>query len=55
MINNIFTVRNMFCLHNDYNSFLVGKPTVFKICNYGIVLAKVRCVIFLDCFELFSC
>jgi hypothetical protein len=36
-----FTVRNVFCLHMDYSSFFGGKLTVFKICNYGIVLAKV--------------
>jgi hypothetical protein len=41
MTNNIFTVRNMFCPHKDYNSFLCGKLTVFKLCNYGIILANV--------------
>jgi hypothetical protein len=46
MINNIFKVRNMFCSHKDYNSFLGGKLTVFKLCNYRIVLAKVSRVIF---------
>jgi hypothetical protein len=41
MTNNIFTVRNVFCPHKDYSSFLGDKLTVFKLCNYGIVLAKV--------------
>jgi hypothetical protein len=31
----------MYCPHKDYNSFLGGKLTLFKLCNYGIVLAKV--------------
>jgi hypothetical protein len=43
MTNNIFTVRNMFYTYKDYNSFLGSKLTVFKLCNYGIVLAKVLC------------
>jgi hypothetical protein len=46
MTNNVFMVKNMFCLHNDYNSFLGGKLTLFKLCNYRIVLAKVGRVIF---------
>jgi hypothetical protein len=46
MTNNIFTVRNMFCPHKDYSSFLGDKVTVFKFCNYGFVLAKVSGVIF---------
>jgi hypothetical protein len=41
MTKNIFVVRNMFCPHKDYTSFLGGKLTVFKLCNYGIVLGKV--------------
>jgi hypothetical protein len=35
MINNIFTVRNVFCPHKDYSRFLCGKLTIFKLCNYG--------------------
>jgi hypothetical protein len=46
MTNNVFTVRNIFCPHKDYSSFLGGKLIVFKLCNYGIVLAKVSRVIF---------
>jgi hypothetical protein len=46
MANNIFTARNMFYPYKDYNSFLGGKLTVFKLCNYGIMLALVRRVIF---------
>jgi hypothetical protein len=30
----------------DYSSFLGDKLTVFKLCNYGIVLAQVSHVIF---------
>jgi hypothetical protein len=41
MANNIFMVRNMFFPHKDYSSFLGGKLTLFKLCNYGIVLTKV--------------
>jgi hypothetical protein len=43
MTNNIFTVRNMLCPHEDFSSFLGGKLVVFKFCNYGFVLAKVWC------------
>jgi hypothetical protein len=25
----------MFCPHKDYSSFLGGKLTMFKLCNYG--------------------
>jgi hypothetical protein len=46
MTNNTFMVRNIFCSHKDYNSFLRGKLTMFKLCNYRIVLAKVSRVIF---------
>jgi hypothetical protein len=46
MSNNIFTVRNVFCPHKDYSSFLGGKITMFKLYNYGIMLAKVSRVIF---------
>jgi hypothetical protein len=46
MANNIFTVRNMFYPHKDYSSFWGGKLLVFKLRNYGIVLAKVSHVIF---------
>jgi hypothetical protein len=35
MTNNIFTVRNVFCPHKDYSSFLSGKLTMFKLCNYS--------------------
>jgi hypothetical protein len=52
MANNVFTVRNVFCPHKDYSSFLGGKLTVFIFCNYGIVLDKVLCD-FWDCFVLF--
>jgi hypothetical protein len=34
------------CPHKDYSSFLGGKLTLFKLCNYRIVLAKVGRVIF---------
>jgi hypothetical protein len=46
MTNNVFVVKNVFCLHKDYSSFLGGKLTLFKLCNYRIVLAKVGRVIF---------
>jgi hypothetical protein len=46
MTNHIFMVRNMFCPHKDYSSFLGGKLIMFKLCNYGIMLAKVSRVIF---------
>jgi hypothetical protein len=46
MTNIIFTVRNVFRPRKDYSSFLGGKLTLFKLCNYGIVLAKVSRVIF---------
>jgi hypothetical protein len=46
MPNNIFTVRNVFCPHRNYNSVLGGKLTVFKLCNYEIMLAKVSRAIF---------
>jgi hypothetical protein len=46
MTNNIFTVRNVIYPHKDYSSFLGAKLTVFKLRNYGIVLAKVSRVIF---------
>jgi hypothetical protein len=39
-------VRNVFYPHKDYSSFLSGKLTMFKLCNYRIVLAKVGRVIF---------
>jgi hypothetical protein len=35
MTNNIFMVRNVFYPHKDYNSFLGGNLTVFKLCNYN--------------------
>jgi hypothetical protein len=38
--------RNVFCPHKDYSSLLGGKLTMFKLCNYGIVLAKVSHVSF---------
>jgi hypothetical protein len=46
MTNIVFTVRNVFRPHKDYSRFLGGKLTLFKLCNYGIVLAKVSRVIF---------
>jgi hypothetical protein len=46
MINNVFIVRNVFYPHKDYISFLGGKLIVLKLCNYGIVLAKVSRVNF---------
>jgi hypothetical protein len=49
MINNIFTVRNLFCPHKDYSSFLGGKLTVFKLCNYdkgkGVVLGLFQIIL----------
>jgi hypothetical protein len=47
MTNNVFTMRNMFCPYKDYSSFLGGKLTMIKLCNYEIVLAKVSRMIFL--------
>jgi hypothetical protein len=46
LTNIVLMVRNMFCPHKDYNSFLDGKLTVFKLCNYGIVLPEVSRMIF---------
>jgi hypothetical protein len=46
MINNVFTVRNMFCPYKEYSNFLGGELTMFKLCNYEIGLAKVSRVIF---------
>jgi hypothetical protein len=46
MTNNVFTLRNVLCPYKDYSSFLGGKLTVFKLCNYRIVLAKISRVIF---------
>jgi hypothetical protein len=48
------TLRKMFYPYKDYSSFVGGKLTMFKLCNYGFVLTKVCCD-FLDCFELFCC
>jgi hypothetical protein len=31
---NIFMVMNMFYPYKDYNNFLSGKLTMFKLCNY---------------------
>jgi hypothetical protein len=45
MINNVFTMRNVFCPHKDYIILLGGKLTIFKLCNYGIMLTKVSRVI----------
>jgi hypothetical protein len=39
-------VRDVFFLYKDYSSFLGGKLTMFTLCNYEIVLAKVSCMIF---------
>jgi hypothetical protein len=46
MTNNVFMLRNVFCPHKDYSSFLGFKLTVFKLCNYRIMLAKVSHVVF---------
>jgi hypothetical protein len=46
MTNYVFMVRNMFCPHKDYGSFVGGKLTMFKFCNYGFVLANVSRAIF---------
>jgi hypothetical protein len=46
MTNNIFIVMNVFFPYKDYNSFLCDKLTMFKLCNYGIMSAKVRRVVF---------
>jgi hypothetical protein len=39
-------VMNVFFPHKDYNSLLGGKLTMFKLCNYRIMLAKVSRLIF---------
>jgi hypothetical protein len=39
-------LRNVFCPHKDYSSYLGFKLTVFKLCNYGIVLTKVSRAVF---------
>jgi hypothetical protein len=36
----------MFCPYKEYSNFLGGELTMFKLCNYEIVLAKVSRVIF---------
>jgi hypothetical protein len=41
MTNNVFMVRNIFCSHKDYSSFLDCKVTMFIFCNYRFMLAKV--------------
>jgi hypothetical protein len=46
MTNNVFTVRNVFYPNKGHNSFLGGKLTVIKLCNYRIVLAQVSRMIF---------
>jgi hypothetical protein len=46
MANNIFMVMNVFYPHKDYSTFLGGKLTIFKLCNYEIVLAMVSYVFF---------
>jgi hypothetical protein len=43
---NIFMVTNVLWPHKDYSSFLAGKLTMFKLCNYRIVLTNVSRVIF---------
>jgi hypothetical protein len=53
MTNNIFTVMNMFFPYKDYNSFLCDKLTMFKLCNYGIMSAKVRRVVLFQLILLF--
>jgi hypothetical protein len=35
MTDNVFMMRNVFCPHKDYSSFLGGKLTMFNLCNYG--------------------
>jgi hypothetical protein len=35
MTNNVFMVRNVFCSHKDYISFLGVRLTVFNLCNYA--------------------
>jgi hypothetical protein len=37
----------MFFSHKDYITFLVGNLTMFKLCNNGIVRAKVSRAIFI--------
>jgi hypothetical protein len=39
-------MMNVFFPHKDYSSFLGGKLTIFKLCNYRIMLAKVSRLIF---------
>jgi hypothetical protein len=39
-------VRNVFYPHKNYNSFLGCKLRMSKLCNYGIMLAKVSHAIF---------
>jgi hypothetical protein len=55
MTNNVFTVRNVFCPHKDYSSFLGSKLTVFKLCNYGkgngVILLFMKLILLLVCFS----
>jgi hypothetical protein len=46
MTSNVFIVRNVFYPYKNYSSFLGCKLTMFKLCNYGIVMAKISRVIF---------
>jgi hypothetical protein len=36
MTNNFFTVMIVYCPYKDYSSFLGGKLTAFKLCNYAL-------------------
>jgi hypothetical protein len=54
MTTNIFTVRNLFCPHKDYSRFLVDKLTMFKLCNYEIVLKKISFMIILAYFIVYE-
>jgi hypothetical protein len=55
MINNVFTVANVFCPYKDYSSFLGGKLIVLKLCNYdknngvifGIILLFMKLILLL--------
>jgi hypothetical protein len=40
-----FTVRNVFCPHKDYSSFLGDKLTMFKLYNYGKGNGVIFCIV----------
>jgi hypothetical protein len=42
---NVTSEDTRLCPYNDYSSLFGGKLTVFTLCNYGFVLAKVCRVI----------